>query len=497
MNRIQRTAIAAAVVAALAVGLIVGRTSRPQPREEAAATATDAPVRKPLYYRNPMGLADTSPVPKKDAMGMDYIPVFAEDEAQSAPGTVVLPPERVQALGVRTEAVRLRPLQHEVRASGTVAMDEARQYVIAPRFEGWVDRLHANETGMAVRRGQPLLTVYSPQLLAAQEEYRIADAAVRRLTGSDPSTAASMARVRDAARTRLRNWDIDDVQVAHVGHVPAGNLVLTSPANAVVIDKPAVQGARFAAGEAVLRLADLSEVWVVADVPVSQAAGLRLGQAAAFTSPALPGHRFEGRVTFLQPVVNTATRTVGVRIALRNPDGVLRPGLYGDVTLAAASESAVLVVPRSAVIDSGRRQVALVQVAEGRYVPRALVVGRRSGDAVEVLDGLAEGEHVVVAANFLIDAESNLQSALQGMASSTDHGGKAPASDAHADQTAPTTSTSPARGGTGAPVSSSPDPHAGHGAPTSTPTDPHAQHGAKATPASDPHAGHDMTGMER
>src|SRR5690606_11820854 len=162
-----------------------------------------------LYYRNPMGLADTSPVPKKDSMGMDYVPVYADDAPPAAPGTVVLPPDKVQALGVRTEAVKRGAMSATVRTSGTVEVDETRQYAIPP--------------GMRVRAGQPLLSVCSPQLAAAQQEYRLADETARRLTGSDPASAASMTRLRDAARTRLRNWEISDAQLGKTG------LVLTAP----------------------------------------------------------------------------------------------------------------------------------------------------------------------------------------------------------------------------------------------------------------------------
>ena len=425
MKRSYWVFAAAAVLFALAAGWFIGRGSRTATESAALPTGVEQP-RKVLYYRNPMGLPDTSPMPKKDAMGMDYIPVYKDGEAPAKPGTVVLSPEKVQKLGVRTASVRLRGLSPSIRASATVQVDETRQYVIAPKFEGWVERLYANQTGMSVRRGQPLLSVYSPELVAAQNEYRIADSAARKLQDSDPDSAASMRRLRDASRARLKNWDISDAQLAklsqeHAGHEQTrGNLVLTSPANAVVIDKPIVQGARFAAGETILRLADLSTVWLIANVPVSSAGSVAVGQRASFQSPTLPGETFSGQVTFVQPVIDAATRTLGVRVALDNPDGVLRPGLFGDVSLTQNTSAAVLTVPRSAVLDSGTRQLVLVQVAEGRFEPRTVVVGQRSGDVVEIRTGVREGELVVVSANFLIDAESNLQSALEGMRADQD-----------------------------------------------------------------------------
>jgi Cu(I)/Ag(I) efflux system membrane fusion protein len=423
MSRGQNLAFAlGAVLVALLAGWLAGRSTRDHQTPPNGAEAPQA-ERKVLYYRNPMGLPDTSPVPKKDPMGMNYVPVYAGSEAPSAPGTVVLPPDKVQALGVRTEPVRRAPLSGVVRASGTVEVDETRQYVIAPRFEGWIERLYANQTGMRVRAGQPLVSVYSPQLAAAQQEYRLADATARKLAQSDPTSAASMLRLRDAARERLRNWEIGEGQLARLGRDGAtDNLVLTSPADAVVIDKPVVQGARFEPGETILRLADLSKVWVVAKVPVAQATGIAIGQPARFESIALPGQAFSGEVAFVQPVVDAATRSVDIRIALPNPDGDLRPGLFGTVQLEQPDSQPVLTVPRSAVLDTGTRQVVLVQGAPGRFSPREVTLGRRAGDRVEVLEGLVDDEAVVVAANFLIDAESNLQSALDGLDGHAGHG---------------------------------------------------------------------------
>lgn len=410
----------AAALTALAIGFIAGRSGTPPDPAEGGSTAP-ATEREILYYRNPMGLPDTSPVPKKDPMGMDYVPVYAGEAPPSTVGSVVISPDRVQSLGVRTEVVRSGPLVVLVRTSGTIEVDETRQHAIAPRFEGWVEHLYANQTGMRVRAGQPLLAVYSPQLVAAQQEYRLADEATRKLAQSDPAAAAAMARLRDAARTRLRNWEIQDVQMGRAGPEESNNMILTSPVNGVVVDKTIVQGARFEPGETVLRLADLSTVWLVAKVPAAQATNITVGQPAHFESVALPGEIFKGEVTFVQPVLDVQTRTVDVRVALPNADGLLRPGLFGAVQLQNPSVHPVLTVPRSAVLDSGLRQIVLVQDAPGRFSPREVTLGRRGGDRIEVLEGVAADEVVVVAANFLIDAESNLQAALQSMTGHGEH----------------------------------------------------------------------------
>lgn len=483
MTRIQWLALATAILLASGAGWFAGRNSRPAPSSE-AASPSGAPARKVLYYRNPMGLPDTSPVPKKDAMGMDYIPVYEDDVAASAPGTVVLPPDKVQKLGVRTERARLRPLSSRLRVSGTVQVDETREYAIAPKFEGWIERLYANQTGMQVRRGQPLLAVYSPQVLAAREEYRVADTAARKLAASDPASAASMIRLRDAAQLRLRNWDIG-------GRNSGGNMELTSPADAVVVEKPVVQGARFAPGDTILRLADLSAVWIIANVPASAARDIRVGERATFESPTLPGQAFEGRVSFVQPVIDPEMRTLDVRVALPNRDGMLRPGLFGQVTLFRDDETAVLAVPRSAVLDSGTRQIVLVQVAEGRFEPRTVSVGRRSGELAEILQGVAEGESVVVAANFLIDAESNLKSALEGFGGPQGQGGDAPAaSRSSADGAAPEPDAAPSQSPAPAAAPARPAPPEEH---RHAPAKPPAEHDDHSMPTpTDDRGGHDM-----
>ena len=497
MKRSYWLAAAAAVLLALLAGWFAGRGSRTDVGQAPSAAGAEQP-RKVLYYRNPMGLPDTSPVAKKDAMGMDYIAVYEGGEAPAKAGTVVISPEKVQKLGVRTEQVRLQGLSPSVRASATVQVDETRQYVIAPKFEGWVERLYANQTGMSVRRGQPLLSVYSPELVAAQNEYRIADAAARKLDANDPTSAATMRRLRDASRARLRNWDISDAQLAHIGQNQAGgNLIITSPANAVVVEKPIVQGARFAPGETILRLADLSKVWLIANVPASTAGGVVVGQRAIFQSPTLPGETFTGQVTFVQPVIDPQTRTLAVRVELPNPAGVLRPGLFGDVTLTRDTSAAVLTVPRSAVLDSGTRQLVLVQVAEGRFEPRPVVVGERSGDMVEILEGVREGERVVVSANFLIDAESNLQSALDGM-SAQQGDGATPGTPASGTGT-PAVGTPAAEPAT-TPAPSTPPAERNQGTPAPAPVD-RSGRGERPTapapaPAAEGSGGHDQHVME-
>ncbi|MBI0538433.1 efflux RND transporter periplasmic adaptor subunit [Roseomonas sp. KE2513] len=354
-----------------------------------------------LYYRNPMGLPDTSPVPKKDSMGMDYLPVF-EEEANQPAGTVTVSPERVQLLGVRTEAATQRTMTRSIRAVGTIAVDERRLAVVAPRFEGWIQKLLVNETGQPVRRGQPLFEVYSPDLALAEQEYVVA----RRVDGG----------IANAALSRLRNFDLPEEEITRLRRtgIVSRALTLTSPMDGVVMEKAALQGMRFAPGEMLYRIADLSTVWLLADVFEQDLGIVGPGQEASIALTSYPDRRFTGVVTFVYPTVNATTRTARVRVEIPNPDQLLKPDMYATVEIAAAlGSTSVVTVPDSAVLDTGTRQAILVERAPGRYEPRTVSVGRRADGQVEIRQGLNAGERVVVGANFLIDAESNLRAALQ------------------------------------------------------------------------------------
>jgi membrane fusion protein, copper/silver efflux system len=388
--------------------------SPPAPPAPAAAPGGD---RKILYYRNPMGLPDTSPVPKKDAMGMAYIPVYADEGSGTVPGTVKISPERIQMLGVRTEAASLRSIAHTVRAVGTVAADERRIGVVNPKFEGWIEKLLVNTTGQTVRRGEALLEVYSPDLVLAQREYLVARAAATDMAQADPMARDNAKAIAAAALLRLKNWDISADQLARLQRTGTATrtLTLTAPIGGIVMEKTALEGLHFGAGDMLYRIVDLSTVWLLADVFEQDLAQIRPGQSAKITVQAYPGRVFEGRVAFVYPTVNAQTRTAKVRIEVPNPGLLLKIDMYATVEITAPVDSAtVLVVPDSAVLDTGPRQTVFVNRGEGRFEPRVVKLGARGGGGyVAVLEGLREGEKVVIGANFLIDAESNLRAALQ------------------------------------------------------------------------------------
>ncbi|HJV70109.1 efflux RND transporter periplasmic adaptor subunit [Ideonella sp.] len=423
MNKTTTTWIALAVAAlAGAGGYLAGQRnaipSAGRPAAAAASAPASAPAkpaeRKILYYRNPMGLPDTSPTPKQDSMGMDYIPVYAEEQQPDAANTLKLSTDKVQKLGVRTEPAAMRPLGRALRATGRVEPDERRIALISPRFEGYVERLHVNTTSQAVGRGQPLFEVYSPDLVTAQQEYLLAVQGARQLPAGE--AAGGMGRLADASLARLRNWGLSDDELATLVKTgePRRTLTMRSPVAGIVTEKKAFQGMRFMPGEMLYQVTDLSTVWVVADVPERDIALVRPGSLASVQLPAYPGERFEGRITRILPTMDAATRTVPVRIELANPRGRLKPAMSAEVALQAGASAPVLTVPDSAVIDSGTRQLVLVRAGEGRFEPREVRLGQRGDGVVEVLSGVREGEPVVVAANFLIDAESNLRAAVGG-----------------------------------------------------------------------------------
>lgn len=371
---------------------------------EDSTTEVAAPRRTPgkiVYYRHPMGLPDTSPVPKKDSMGMDYIPV-TDEEASAPAGSVSISPQRVQMLGVRTEAAISRRLSRVARATGTIGIDERRQAVVAPRFEGWIESIPVNTMGQSVRRGQILFEAYSPEVALTEAEFALARRSMPELAGG--------------AIAKLRNLGITELELARLLRtgVTSRTQAVVAPIDGIVLEKTAVQGMRFAAGEALYRIADLSVVWLVADIFEQDIGAITPGSSARISIAAYPGVTFAGNVSFIYPTVNATTRTTKVRVELANPDGQLRLDMYASVEIDApvGTEEAV-VVSESAVLDGGSRQVVLVETAPGRYLPREVTIGARANGSVEIRRGLEAGEKVVVGANFLIDAESNLRAALQ------------------------------------------------------------------------------------
>jgi Cu(I)/Ag(I) efflux system membrane fusion protein len=393
---------------------------------------------KILYYRHPMGAADVSPVPKKDEMGMDYLPVY--EGGRETSGQIRISPEKIQKLDVKTAFVTKRTITRSIRALGSIQVDERRIHAVTPKFEGWIQRLYVNTTGQAVKRGQPLLEIYSPELMTAQQEYLIARQGQQALQQSSAQARDTAEHLAHNALQRLHYWDIAEAQLKRLQNQEKtlDTLPFLSPVNGVVMEKPAVEGMRFMPGELLFRIADLSTVWLIAEIFEQEIGGVHPGQAVQVHINAYPDMLFSGKVGFIYPTLATETRTVKVRIELPNAEGLLKPGLYGSVVLATQGDKDThLAIPDSAVIDSGMRQVVLLQRNAGQFEPRAVKLGLQADGYREVLEGLEAGNEVVTRANFLIDAESNLKSALDSFDSP----------DAGASQTTPETTPQPQHGG--------------------------------------------------
>lgn len=371
----------------------------------AAPPAAAASDRKIKFYRNPMGLADTSPTPKKDSMGMDYIPVYEGEDTDD--GSVKLSPGKIQRTGVKSEPAAPRIIRTTIRAPGTIQLDERRISVISMRAESWVQKVANVTTGTRVTKGQPLMEIYSPAVASAAAEY------VATITSK---TTGGQALYGRGSRQRLMNLDVPDAAIVAMeksGSVPIA-IDWLAPRDGIVLERNAIEGMRAQPGDVLFRVADISVVWAMIDVAERDLGSLAVGQAADVRARGLAGRDFSGTITVIYPQVNRETRTARVRVELANLDAALLPDMYVDAGINIGSSEPVLAIPESAVLDTGSRQAVFVERGQGRFEPRDVKLGHRGGGYVEVREGVVAGEPIVVSANFLIDAESNLKAALKG-----------------------------------------------------------------------------------
>ncbi len=369
--------------------------------EERTAQADKGRV---LYYRNPMGLPDTSPVPKKDSMGMDYLPVYEGEGNED--GVVKLTPGRVQRSGVRSEPVSRQVIAQPIRVPGTVQLDERRVSVVAMRADIFVQEVAPVTTGDRVTKGTRLVRIYSPEISTAGAQF------ITELN------AAARGVPEGGARQRLENLGVPSEVIAEIERSRKVPLTInwSAPRDGIVLERNVSDGMKMAAGDSLFRLADISTIWVLADVPERELAAVRIGAPATVRLRGRPGAALEGRVSLVYPRIAEATRTAKVRVELANRDGMLLPNMYADVEIGSGHEAPELAVPDSAVIDTGTRRTVILDRGEGRFEPREVKLGRRGDGMVAITDGVSEGDRVVVSANFLIDAESNLKAALSGLA---------------------------------------------------------------------------------
>jgi Cu(I)/Ag(I) efflux system membrane fusion protein len=384
-----------------------GRDYRPVLARDEVSFEPQAAVadtsRRVKYYRNPMGLPDTSAVPKKDSMGMDYIPVYEGEDDDSS---FKLSPGRIQRSGVKSEEVSRRTISPTLRVPGVVQLDERRVAIISMRMETWIQKVEDVTTGSRVRKGQPLMQVYSPAISSAAAEY------VSILNSPELNKASNINR---GAKQRLLNLSVPPEVIGEIEktrEVPL-NVQWRAPRDGIVLERNAIEGMRAEPGEVLFRLADTSVVWVLLAVPERELGRIGRGQRVTVRSKAIPDREFEGKVDVVYPQLAKETRTVRVRVEIENSDLALLPDMYVEALVHGGRDGPVVSVPESAVIDTGSEQLVFIDRGEGVMQRRNVKVGARGDGFVEILQGLEEGESVVTAANFLLDAESNLRAAVK------------------------------------------------------------------------------------
>ena len=385
----------------------------------AKPTPAGAPARKILYWVDPMHPQYKSDKPGiAPDCGMKLEPVYADAAPAAAaqalpPGAIQIAPEKQQLIGVAYGAAEYETVTDAIRAAARVTLDETRISKVQSRLEGWIDKVFADFTGRQVRQGDPLLTIYSPEALATQQEYLLALRAQRAMS-SNPlhEMTESAGNLVAAARKRLELFDIGGRQLDEIARsgVAVESLTIEAPFSGFVMERNAYPKQHVTPDTVLYTVADLSTVWVVADVYEYESAAVRLNQPATLTLPAAPGRVFRGRVSYILPQVDPATRTLKVRLAFDNPGFALKPDMYGEVQLQTGGARR-LVVPQSAVLNSGDRQVVFLDRGNGVFEPRDVKIGVQSGDRIEILSGLKPGERIVTSGNFLIDSESQLKAA--------------------------------------------------------------------------------------
>jgi Cu(I)/Ag(I) efflux system membrane fusion protein/cobalt-zinc-cadmium efflux system membrane fusion protein len=392
-----------------------------------AAAATKAPERvapegerEIVFYRNPMDPTITSPVPAKDEMGMDYVPVYADevDQAMGAGTTVQIDPAVVQNMNVQTALVEQRDLTHEIRTVGYLEYDQERMVTVTTKYTGWVEKVYVNYVGEPVKRGQPLFEIYSPELVQTEQELLSAIEYARRFQSAPEDARRRAEALVDAARTRLSYWDISPGQIAQLEETGQifRTLKVVAPSSGVVMKRmPGLEGMAVRPGMETYHIADLSSLWLSVEIFEDQVAWIREGTPANVKFTYSPGETFRGTVRFIEPEFSEKTRTLRVKLEVPNPAGRLRAGMFATVTFQPIAAAEVVTVPSLAVLRTGQRNVVVVDLGEGRFAPREITVGHEGDGYVEVLEGVGEGERVVTSAQFLIDSEASLQEAIQKM----------------------------------------------------------------------------------
>ena len=416
----NKNIIAAAIVALLVGaggGYWISAARSPQAADQQAAAPA---ARKPLFYRNPMNPSITSPVPARDDMGMDYIPVYANDKGKTPEpaGTVKIDPAIVQDIGVRTAKAERTMLSRHVRTVGLVALDEERVARLHPKYDGWVQKLFVDKTGEKVKKNTMLLSIYSPQVVATEDEYLLA------LANREKLQQSPFADVREGAssllrssRERLQLFDMPAHQLRQLTRTRKAihAVHIHSPFDGVVMKIGAREGARITPATELYVIADLSRIWVLADLYQDDLPWVHVGDTAKMQVNGIPGRTFIGKVSFIYPYFEAKTRTVKVRLVFDNPDQLLKPEMYANVDILADRQVHAIAVPSGAIVRSGTGAKVFVVRAPGKFEPRDVTLGVSSDGKTQILSGLKAGETVVTSSEFLIDSESNLREATARM----------------------------------------------------------------------------------
>jgi Cu(I)/Ag(I) efflux system membrane fusion protein len=370
---------------------------------------------KVAFYRSPMDPNQTSPVPRKDEMGMDYLPVYEEESSGDSDvkgrAAVEIDPTRQQLIGLRTAKAVSSGISGGWRTVGRVEVDPTKVSRINVKVTGFVENVFVDFVGRTVKQGEPLFTLYSPELLAAQQEYLLA--LENRKNNTSDSQSAMYDAVVSVVRSKLKNWDVPEAAIARLEETGETTkaLTLTSPVRGIVTAKDVVKGATLEPGSIPYEITDLTTVWVMADAYQPDLAQVKLGTRASMSFEALPDRVIIGTVAFVDPILDVQSRTAKVRLEVQNDDGELKPGMFGEVLFRGETRES-LTIPSDALIPTGRGFYVFVALGEGRLEPRSVKLGEKSGEKVEITEGLSEGESVVTRANFLVDSESSLRAAL-------------------------------------------------------------------------------------
>ena len=441
----------------LIIGLAIGKFFLSE-----GSHSSNSKERKILYYRNPMNPQETSQTPKKASDGMDFVPVYEEQNSNSGkkiayyqdpmhpwytsdkPGKapdcgmdlvpvyegeenakgIKIDPTVIQNIGVTTEEVKKRSLTKEIRTTGKIDYDETRLYSINTKFMGWVEKLYVNYTGKYVSKGEKMMDVYSPDLVSTQEEYLQAIKYRNSLENSSDDIKKGADDLVQSARRRLLYWDISENEIYGLekSGIPKKTLSIYSPANGIVIDKMIVEGDKIMTGMNLFKIADLSKIWIIADVYQYELPWVKMGQTVDVELSYLPGKSYKGKITYIYPYLGMESKTIKVRVELRNtPSYDLKPGMIATAIIKSPIKFESIAVPEQAIIRSGERDIAIISLGNGYFEPREVKLGVSADGYVQILDGIHEGEQIVTSSQFLIDSESNLKAAIGQMSSHSMH----------------------------------------------------------------------------